>query len=318
MEGVSWLPLDHWKPNGASLLALTEVSAPRCREILHIWAVCIDPRRMCRASLSSNAQCRVKMPRPHTPECVFRIWKKANVLRPHLSSTALWPPPLPQRAWLTTLSLCCGGRRPPVGREAGILTDMVVVAAAAVVARLPWRPACGRVADACRRCPGWGAPGGCCGTRGGSLSFWDHEWATRPLGGGPRASASLSRRVAGAAVASRTTGVAAGEGNQRGSGLLCGRRGVLFWVSLCAALACFSLGLDLVRSRRLAFFPPLSPWRPARPSVATLAQLNNHKQNNKNPRSTDTARIPTFNRPHPFPRGRPRVRGPPLRSGGAS
>jgi len=28
------------------------------------------------------------MPWPHTPECVFGIGKKANVLRPHLSSTA--------------------------------------------------------------------------------------------------------------------------------------------------------------------------------------------------------------------------------------
>ena len=88
MQGVTWVPLDHQGPNGASLLAITEVSAPRCREILHIWALCIDPRRMCRAPVPSNAQCRVKMPRPHTPECVFCIGKKANVLRPHLSSTA--------------------------------------------------------------------------------------------------------------------------------------------------------------------------------------------------------------------------------------
>jgi len=43
LEGAAWLPLDYWKPSGASLLVLTEVSAARCREILHIWVLCIDP-----------------------------------------------------------------------------------------------------------------------------------------------------------------------------------------------------------------------------------------------------------------------------------
>jgi len=56
MEGAAWLPLDHWQPNGASLVALKEASAPRCRYTLHMWAVCKDPFRMCRASLPSNAQ----------------------------------------------------------------------------------------------------------------------------------------------------------------------------------------------------------------------------------------------------------------------
>jgi len=117
MHGAAWLPLDHWELNDASLLALTEVSAPRWREIL---PVCIDPRRMCRASLPSNVQCRVKVPGPHTPEYVFRIGKKANVFRPHLSSTALpagimlcTHPPVARRAlWHVCARRCAvGGSR---------------------------------------------------------------------------------------------------------------------------------------------------------------------------------------------------------------
>jgi len=62
MEGAAWLPLDHGQPNGASLLALTEVSATRCSEMLHSWAVCIDPRESAelhsRRTPNAESKCR--------------------------------------------------------------------------------------------------------------------------------------------------------------------------------------------------------------------------------------------------------------------
>jgi len=63
------------------------ISSAMQGDITHLGIV-HRPSRMCRASLPSNAQCRVKMPRPHTPECVFCIGKKADVLRPQLRRTA--------------------------------------------------------------------------------------------------------------------------------------------------------------------------------------------------------------------------------------
>ena len=155
----------------------------------------------------------------------------------------LLPPPLPQRAWLATRpSVVMGAARPRAARRTPPPTWC-----------LPPRP------------PRW------CGSPGDppedvSLSF-GHGWLTRPSWGRPRVSSSLSRRMAGAAAAGRATGMAAGEGVERISGLYSGRRGVFFWVFLCAGLACFSLVVDLVRLRRVALLPasfrkePRSPVR---------------------------------------------------------